>query len=77
MLKAQQSAVIHNANVNMVSLRNAEIQYFSSFFSSFGTQSALIAGFVVNSVSQVPGNSSGLQDCRFLRFLIQLAHFQE
>lgn len=56
MLKAQQSAVTQQANVNLVNIRQAEIQYFSQFFSSFGVQAALIAGFSINSVSQVPGS---------------------
>jgi hypothetical protein len=57
MLKAEQSAVVQQANVDVVSLRQAEINYFALFFSSFGTQAALIAGFIVNSVSQVPGTN--------------------
>jgi hypothetical protein len=55
MLKANQAQVIQTANVGMVGLRSAEITYFTGFFSSFGTQAALISGICVNSVSQVPG----------------------
>eukprot|EP01034_Spumella_vulgaris_P035571 gene35571-43861_t len=41
--------------MTLVSIRAAEIEYFSQFFSSFGTQSALVLGFISGSVSQVPG----------------------
>jgi hypothetical protein len=55
MLKAGQAVVIQQANVNIVGIRSLEIAYFSNFFSSFGTQAALVVGFILNSVSQVPG----------------------
>lgn len=54
MQKANQEQVIQNANINLVAIRTAEISYFSTFFGNFGTQFALIAGFIVSSVSQVP-----------------------
>ena len=61
MNQANQKAVVQNANMTLVSIRAAEIEYFSQFFSSFGTQSALVLGFISGSVSQVPGvqNPSG------------------
>jgi hypothetical protein len=55
MIKANQAAVINQANVAMVQLRSAEIQYFSTFFSSFGTQAAIVGGFAVSALSQTPG----------------------
>ena len=55
MLKADQTAVLNRANVDMVTLREHEITYFSQFFSNFGTQAALIAGFSITTTTQVPG----------------------
>ena len=63
MLKANQTAVLNQANVAMVSLRSSEINYFSQFFSNFGTQAALIAGFVIGTITQVPGLTA---KCHFL-----------
>jgi hypothetical protein len=54
MLKADQAAIIQQANMAMVSLRTAEIQYFGTFFSSFGTQAAILGGFGINALSQAP-----------------------
>ncbi len=70
MLKAEQAAVVHQANVDIVTLRQAEINYFALFFTSFGTQAALIAGFIVNSVSQAPGKATNLfgKACETLSF---------
>ena len=55
MLKADQTAVLNRANVDMVTLRSAEISYFSQFFSNFGTQAALIAGFSITTTTQIQG----------------------
>jgi hypothetical protein len=44
MLKAGQAVVVQQANIDIIAIRTAEVQYFSQFFSSFGTQAALIAG---------------------------------
>lgn len=61
MNQANQQAVIQSANMNLVQIRQIELDYFSSFFTSFGTQTALMIGFIVGSLSQVPGvdNPSG------------------
>lgn len=61
MNQANQKVVVQTANMTLISIRSAEIAYFSTFFSSFGTQSALIIGFICGSISQVPGidNPSG------------------
>ena len=51
MLKVEQSAIIHNANVNLViNNRGLEINYFSSLFSSFATQ----AGKTCNTHNLLP-----------------------
>lgn len=55
MLKANEQQVAHTTNIDLVAIRNAEISYFSNFFTNFGTQCALIAGFILSSISQVPG----------------------
>lgn len=54
MLKAEQSAVVQQANSGLVAIRSVEVAYFSQFFSYFGTQCALMAGFSICSVSQTP-----------------------
>ena len=48
MIRAEQQQVIHNANVAIIGLRSQEIAYFNVFFVSFGTQSAVVAGCLVN-----------------------------
>ena len=53
MNQANAEQVIQNANINLIAIRTAEIDYFSTFFGNFGTQFALVAGFIVSSVSQV------------------------
>ena len=55
MLKANQDAVIQEANIQLVNIRYAEIQYFTDFFTNFGTQCFLLAGFICGAVSQTPG----------------------
>jgi len=55
MNQANQQQVVQNANMNLVQIRQIELTYFSSFFTSFGTQTALMIGFIVGSLSQVPG----------------------
>eukprot|EP01039_Chlorochromonas_danica_P004073 gene4072-4454_t len=61
MNQANQKAVIQEANMNLVGIRSIELDYFSTFYSNFGTQAALMIGFIVGSLSQVPGidNPSG------------------
>lgn len=53
MLKAQQAQLAQTANIDLVNIRTAEINYFVQFFTNFGTQCALIAGFQLSSISQV------------------------
>lgn len=53
MLKAQQNQLAQTANHDLVNIRTAEIEYFVQFFTNFGTQCALIAGFQLSSISQV------------------------
>jgi hypothetical protein len=53
MNQANQKAVVQEANMTLVSIRQAEISYFSSFFSNFGTQSAVLIGCTIVCISQV------------------------
>jgi hypothetical protein len=55
MNQAQQKALIQETNMSLINIRSIELNYFSAFFSSFGTQCALMIGFIVGSLSQVPG----------------------
>ncbi len=55
MNKANQKVVIQNANMTLIQIRQYEIGYFQIFFSNFGTQAALMIGFIAGSLSQVPG----------------------
>ncbi len=54
MYKASHEAVIQQANIQLVGIRYAEIQYFTQFFTTFGTQCFLLAGFICGAVSQTP-----------------------
>ncbi len=58
MNQANQKQVIQEANMNLVQIRQYELEYFSTFFSNFGTQSALMIGFIAGSLSQVPGTDN-------------------
>jgi hypothetical protein len=55
MNKASQQALVQETNMNLISIRQAELNYFNTFFSNFGTQCALLIGFICGSISQVPG----------------------
>lgn len=44
MLKVEQAAIVQAANVNVINIRAAEINYFGNFFSSFGTQAGEYRG---------------------------------
>jgi hypothetical protein len=56
MIQAQQHLVVQNTNVNLVSLRQAEVDYFANFYGVFGTQAAVMGGFIITGITQVPGN---------------------
>eukprot|EP01038_Epipyxis_sp_PR26KG_P012148 gene12148-16265_t len=55
MNRANQNNLIQQTNLTLVTIRTAEIGYFSTFFNNFGTQCALMVGFICGSLSQVPG----------------------
>lgn len=54
MIQAGQKAVFQQTNVALTQIRQVEIQYFSDFFTNFGTQCILLAGFICGSISQTP-----------------------
>ena len=53
MNKANQDLLVQNTNMTLVSIRQYEISYFSSFFSNFGTQSAVLLSCTIVCISQV------------------------
>lgn len=55
MLRAGQQQVVQQTNLNLVQIRTIEIQYFSDFFTNFGTQCILLGGFICGAISQTPG----------------------
>lgn len=61
MNRANQRAVLQEANMLLVDIRSAEVQYYDSFFNNFATNAALMIGFICGAVSQVPAldNPSG------------------
>lgn len=54
MIQAGQKAVFQQTNVALTQIRQVEIEYFSQFFTNFGTQCILLAGFICGSISQTP-----------------------
>jgi hypothetical protein len=60
MLKASQQQVVQQTNLNLVQIRTIEIQYFSNFFTNFGTQCILLGGFICGAISQTPSLDRGV-----------------
>jgi hypothetical protein len=55
MNQATQKVVAQSANMNLIQIRSFEIDYFQNFYSNFGTQAAILVGWIGASLSQVPG----------------------
>lgn len=53
MIKAQHDKLLQEANQQILEIRNMEISYYSECFNNFSTQSALIAGFVLQSLTNL------------------------
>ncbi len=51
MFQATQNASVQNVNMILVSIREAEVKYFSSCFVTFGTQSAIITSALCGIIS--------------------------
>lgn len=50
MLRANQRALIQNTNNAVLAIRNAELNYYSSFYLIFGGQAAIVGGFAFGEV---------------------------
>jgi hypothetical protein len=55
MYTANERVIAHNNNIGLINIRNAEVSYFSNVYSTFGLNAVMLAGFVLSSISQVPG----------------------
>ena len=58
MQAANQQALIQQTNQQILGIRQSELSYYSNYFYSFGNQAALIVGFTLGCVSQVPALDS-------------------
>lgn len=59
MQKAKQAVLLQSTNQQLIEIRQSEIDYFVSCFSTYGIQCVVIAGVQLNSVQQVlPENLS-------------------
>jgi hypothetical protein len=66
MNQATQKVVAQSANMNLIQIRSFEIDYFQNFYSNFGTQAAILVGWIGASLSQVPGWEHSLTYWPFL-----------
>jgi len=57
MLQAQQRKLLQETNINIIGIRQAEMNFYTNFYSSIGAQAAIIGGFVYASMNQanIPG----------------------
>ena len=53
MQKAYQQQLLQMTNQQVLAIRQAEINYYVSFFSTFGFQAAAIGGFAYGSLTQI------------------------
>jgi hypothetical protein len=53
MLQAQQSVLLQNTNQAVLAIRQAEISFYTSFFTSFGAQAAIMGGFTYSALTQI------------------------
>ena len=53
MLKANQNALVQGTNIALLGIRNAELNYYQSFYIFFGGQAAIIGGFAYGSLTQI------------------------
>jgi hypothetical protein len=64
MNRANQINLVQNTNMILISIRQIEVSYFGTFYSNFGTQSAILVGVIAGAVSQTPAYSAN--DAEFL-----------
>lgn len=62
MLRAEQLALIQEANQQLLAIRRQEMDYYVATFSSFGTQAALIAGFTLGALTGLDAESFSVAD---------------
>jgi hypothetical protein len=48
-----QSALLQNTNQQLLNIRQAELNYYSSFYWTFGGQATLIGGFLYSGLNQI------------------------
>jgi hypothetical protein len=55
MIQAGQQALFQSQNQQVLSIRQSELDYFHNFYGNFGTQSALVVGFSLNTLTNMVG----------------------
>jgi hypothetical protein len=51
--RSLQQALVHNTNVALLNIRQAELNYYQSFYMIFGGQACIIGGFLYSGVNQI------------------------
>ena len=69
MQKAYQTQLLQQANINIVNIRNSEMTYYSNCFSSYSIQCGLVAGFVLQSLTNLNLNYAKITPAHILRIL--------
>lgn len=54
MLQAKQKQIVQEANMTLINIRTAEVNYFTVFFGNFGLQASIVTGAICGSISQTP-----------------------
>lgn len=65
MLKANNEALFQGTNQTIISIRQAELQYYVSVYQSFATQAALIGGFTYGVLQGTSSGSEWIPDLDF------------
>lgn len=55
-IKAQQAALVQSTNQGFIAIRNAELSYYTQYYSTFGLQAALMGGFAYAAFTQISYN---------------------
>ena len=53
MIQAEQGSLLQSANNLLVKIRQSELEYFLEFFTRFGVQAALLAGFSISTYTNI------------------------
>jgi hypothetical protein len=73
MYQANQAALNQQTNISLVDIRQQEINYFASFFSSFGIQCFFLCGILAGSVSQTPSFNCAENCSYFWQYLYNIS----